>query len=487
MFTSLLIFCLPLSLPQEMTTVLFQDGLQTPVFVTAPPEDPSRLFVIEKDPALLRIIKDGVLLNDPVLDLSGSAITGGEQGFLGAAFHPRFKFNRQFFVNFTGLNGNTNIVRFEMYPDQERADLQTAQQILLLNQPFPDHNAGMMAFSPLDGYLYICTGDGGAGWIGDPLNNAQNSASLFGKVLRIDVTNQATYAIPPDNPFVGPGNPRDEIWALGLRNPWRFSFDRENGDLWIADVGQITWEEISYQSAQSPGGENYGWRLKEGDHCFNPTTQCDPGGLTDPIYEYEHGGIPYRCSVTGGYVYRGKSLANMRGHYFFADFCSTQIWTMRYDEQTGQILDFTDRTLELDPGGGLSIRSISSFGEDARGELYICDLDDGEIFKIIPQDLTIEAKPLKGLSFNDFHVFNANQNEDVYFFYSFDGLGTTNFPLLGVDLGLLNPIQATIQPANSNGEVFLSKFVSGSVSGARVYIQVAQIGQASNVWTDVFE
>lgn len=236
----------------------------------------------------------------------------------------------------------------------------------------------MLAFGPNDGYLYIGMGDGGSG--GDPQNRAQNDGELLGKMLRIDVDGGLPYGIPPDNPFVEPGLPLDEIWAKGLRNPWRYSFDRLTGDLYIGDVGQNLYEEIDFQPASSTGGENYGWRLMEGNHCYNPPSNCDPGGLIYPIYEYTHGGSPFRCSITGGYVYRGNAIPDLQGTYFFGDYCSGQIWSFRYDGSS--VTEFTERTSQLAPGGGMSIDEISSFGEDAEGNIYIVDLG-GEVFKVI--------------------------------------------------------------------------------------------------------
>jgi hypothetical protein len=205
--------------------------------------------------------------------------------------------------------------------------------------------------------------------------------TLLGKMLRIDVDGGSPYGIPPDNPYNGPGDPLDEIWDRGMRNPYRWSFDRSTGDLWIADVGQGSWEEIDFEPAGSPGGVNYGWRLMEGFHCYNPQQNCNDGSLTLPIHEYDH--LGGRCSVTGGCVYRGDAIPSLRGTYFFADFCSDQIWSLRYEN--GQVLDYQERTAELAPGGGLSILDIAGFGEDGFGEMYICDRGsgaNGEVYKI---------------------------------------------------------------------------------------------------------
>jgi hypothetical protein len=225
-------------------------------------------------------------------------------------------------------------------------------------------------------------GDGGGA--NDTNNHGQRDDVLLGKFLRIDVDGGSPYAIPPDNPFSGPGDPRDEIWSKGWRNPYRWSFDRLTGDLWVADVGQNIWEEIDFELASDPGGRNYGWRLMEGMHCFNPPDNCDDGDppLTYPIHEFDHGGG--RCSVTGGYVYRGSAVPQIYGAYFFADFCSNQIWSLRYDGET--VSELTERTSELAPGGGLTLGSIAGFGEDGFGELYICDRGsgtNGEIYKIV--------------------------------------------------------------------------------------------------------
>jgi glucose/arabinose dehydrogenase len=238
-----------------------------------------------------------------------------------------------------------------------------------------DHQGGTIAFGP-DGYLYVGFGDSQAT---DPNDHAQNDGDLHGKLLRLDVNGGSPYAIPPSNPFVGPGDPLDEIWAKGFRNPFRFSFDRATGDLYIGDVGQLLREEIDFQPASSTGGENYGWRLKEGTLCYNPPTGCDPGGLTDPIHEYGHTGGGCSGSVTGGAVYRGARLAGWQGTYFFADFCSAKIWSFRYDG--ANLTEFTDRTAELDPGGGLQIDNPAAIAEGGDGELYIVDIG-GEIFQI---------------------------------------------------------------------------------------------------------
>jgi len=274
------------------------------------------------------------------------------------------------------------VAEYQVSGNPDLADPKSARTVLTVAQPQLNHNGGMLAFGPRDGYLYISLGDGGGA--NDPGNHAQNRNSLLGKMLRIDVDRRDPglgYAIPPTNPFKGVAGTRDEIWALGLRNPWRFSFDRLTGDLYIADVGQSAREEVDFQPASSKGGENYGWRCMEGNACTGLTgCTCNAAGLTLPVFDYTHA---QGCSITGGYVYRGCAIPGLSGTYFFADFCSNRIWTFRV--VGGKAVGVQERSAELAPGGGLGIQSITSFGEDGRGELYLTDLYGGELFKIVPR------------------------------------------------------------------------------------------------------
>ncbi len=380
-----------------LTTDTVATGLSRPLYVTHVPGDFGRVFVVEQrvgtgTTARIRIVTlpDHALLPTPFLTVSGVS-TGDEQGLLGLAFHPDYASNGYFYINYTDSGGTTRIVRYTVSGDPDVADSGSATAVLSIAQPFSNHNGGWMGFGP-DGYLYISTGDGGSA--NDPGNRAQDITSqLLGKMLRLDVNGDdfpddpnKNYSNPADNPFVGETGD-DEIWAYGLRNPWRPAFDRATGDLFIADVGQGTWEEINFQPAASTGGENYGWRCMEGNHCTGLTgctcdVDCGNQLLVCPIYEYNHNSDGFSCSVTGGYVYRGCAIPDLVGTYFFADYCSDRIKSFRYD---GTISAFTDRTAELDPPGGTTITSITSFGEDAFGELYICDRG-GEVFKIVPVD-----------------------------------------------------------------------------------------------------
>lgn len=392
-----------------LTTVRVASGLARPVFVTAPPGDYHRVFIVEQrsgNIGRVRILNldTGTLNATPFVSVSPVS-TGSEQGLLGLAFHPDYATNGYFYVNFTNAAGTTIIRRYTVSADPNLADPNTALQILSIAQPYSNHNGGWIAFGP-DGYLYAGMGDGGDA--GDPQGRAQNLTELLGKMLRIDVNGDdfpgdpnSNYSIPPTNPFVGIAG-RDEIWAYGLRNPWRCCFDRVTHDLYIADVGQGAWEEVDFQPATSTGGENYGWRCYEGNHAYNLTGCAPPETMVFPIHEYSHGGG--NCSITGGYVYRGE-ICDLRGAYFFADYCSEKIWSFRYDGET--LTDFRDRTADLVGGGGFPINSITSFGEDAAGELYITALN-GNVYKIVPN-----GQPAKGDLNNDGVVGFADINAFV--------------------------------------------------------------------------
>jgi len=376
-------------------------GLSRPLYVTYAPGDPTRLFVVEQRSGTTGRIRvydmiTKTLLATPFLSISPVS-TGSEQGLLGLAFHPDYQNNGYLFVNYTDSGGTSRVVRYTRSTGNPNlADPNSAYAILSLAQPFSNHNGGWIEFGP-DGYLYLGFGDGGSA--NDPGNRAQNINLLLGKMLRIDIDGDdfptdatRNYRIPPTNPFAGPIAGSDEIWAYGLRNPWRNSFDRETGDLWIGDVGQGAIEEVNFQPASSTGGENYGWRCMEGLNCTGLTgCTCNAPTLTMPIHTYSHSGG--NCSITGGYVYRGNEICDLKGTYFFADYCSNQIWSFRL--VGGAVTEFQNRTAQLAPGGGLAINTIVSFGEDFWGELYIVDLG-GEVFKIRPV-----SGPFKGDLNND--------------------------------------------------------------------------------------
>ncbi|HEY3242359.1 MAG TPA: PQQ-dependent sugar dehydrogenase [Phycisphaerae bacterium] len=360
---------------QPLTTVRIVPGLTHPTAIAAPAGDAARLFIAQQ-PGSIRIIdltaNPPVLLAAAFLDIHTLVNYGGEQGMLGLAFDPDYASNGYFYVDYNSTTGSNTIARYTVSSDPNVADSASGVILKTITHGISNHNAGCIQFG-LDGYLYIAQGDAGNS------ANAQATGTLLGKMLRLDVHNPPNY-IPATNPFVGPGDPLDEIWALGLRNPWRFSFDRLTGDLYIADVGAGSREEVNFTPAGSSGGENYGWRCYEGSIPYVLTGCLPASNYQFPIYDYAHAGNG--CAVMGGFVYRGSAVCWLRGSYFFADYCTNKIWTFRV--VNGAVTEFTQRNVQFAPGGGLSIASISTFGEDAAGELYIADLSGGEIFKIVP-------------------------------------------------------------------------------------------------------
>lgn len=346
----------------DLRAVVVAEGLESPLFVTAPPGDP-RLFVVEQ-PGRIRVVKGGRLLPEPFLDLSARLSAGGERGLLGLAFHPAYARNGLFFVNYTDRRGDTRVERFRAGGDPDRADPASGALVIEVAQPYSNHNGGMVAFAP-DGMLWIGMGDGGSG--GDPQGHGQDRRSLLGKMLRLDVDRAAPYAIPPGNPYADGRAGRAEIWATGLRNPWRFSFDRGSNLVYIADVGQHRWEEIDVADARAPG-LNYGWNVREGAHPFGPP-RPGAGPFVEPAVEYAHG---EGCSVTGGYCYRGAALADLAGAYFFSDYCRG--WLRSFRWVNGRATDRREwRVGELG--------SVTSFGEDAAGELYLTT-SGGRVYRL---------------------------------------------------------------------------------------------------------
>jgi glucose/arabinose dehydrogenase len=364
----------PAAAPTASTIALTKVAdVNAPVLAIGAGDGSGRLFIVEKG-GRIRILKGTTLLATPFLDISGSVSKGSEQGLLGLAFHPSFETNRRFLVNYTNTSGNTVIREYKASSSNpDRVASGSARTILVIAQPYANHNGGMVAFGR-DGYLYIGTGDGGSG--GDPGNRAQNLDSLLGKMLRIDVngtTSTRAYRIPASNPYVGRTG-RDEIWQRGLRNPWRFSFDRSNGNLWIGDVGQGTWEEVdrAVRTSSGPGkAVNWGWRVMEGRHCYRPASGCNTSGKRKPLTEYKH--TAGRCSVTGGYVYRGPAIPALRGYYVYGDYCTGEVWAVA----SGASTPATAIRLLDTP------RMISGFGQDDRGELYLCDISGDAVYRIV--------------------------------------------------------------------------------------------------------
>ncbi|MGD0613214.1 MAG: PQQ-dependent sugar dehydrogenase [Anaerolineales bacterium] len=341
-------------------------GLNLPVDIQNAGDGSGRLFIVEKSGRIL-ILQNGQLLSTPFLDIQARVDSRGtEQGLLGLAFHPNYAQYGTFFVNYIDLNGNTVIARFHVSTgDPNWADPSSEVDILRIHQPYPNHNGGGLAFGP-DGMLYAGLGDGGSE--GDPNRTGQNLGTLLGKLLRINVNSGATYGIPPDNPFAAGGG-QPEIWVFGLRNPWRFSFDRLTGDLYIADVGQDKWEEVDFIPAGTPGGLNFGWSYYEGLHPYQDQPPVN-ATFTWPVAEYSHAD---GCAVTGGYVYRGVSLPEWRGVYFFGDYCSGTVWGLIHSNGN----TFQMKTL-FQTGA-----RITTFGLDEAGEIYLVDYGSGTLLRLM--------------------------------------------------------------------------------------------------------
>lgn len=342
-------------------------GFAFPLYLTAPAGD-ARLFVVEKG-GLVRIVKDGAILGTPFLEVSALVSNGGEQGLLGLAFDPQYAANGRFFVSYTNRAGDNVLASYQVSSDADRADAASAVIRLTVEQPYDNHNGGHIAFGP-DGYLYMGIGDGGSG--GDPDGHGQSRNDLLGSLLRLDVSGATGYSVPAGNPFVGTAGARGELWDWGLRNPWRFSFDRSTGDLYIGDVGQSEREEVDVSAAAAGGGKglNYGWNIMEGTRCYNAGS-CDMTGLTLPVLDYTHSD---GCSVTGGFVYRGAAIPALAGTYLYSDYCGGWVRSFRY---SGGMATETGTWDALAPGG-----NVPSFGEDGAGELYVLS-SSGGVYRIV--------------------------------------------------------------------------------------------------------
>ena len=363
------------------------------LYITQPDDEKDLLFVLNQK-GQIHIIKNGTTLNTPFLDISdrvhGSLVPGSEEGLLGLAFHPDYLANGFFYVNYVNKKDTSIVSRFTVTENPEKANKESETIILQLAQPFGNHNGGHLAFGPKDGMLYIGFGDGGK-W-GDPYNNGQNLNSLLGSILRIDINKGDFYSIPKDNPFVGDKSKRAEIFCYGLRNPWRFSFDRKTNDLIIGDVGQNLLEEVNWNSWENAKGANFGWRIMEGNHCYNPEDFCDTTGLIQPVHEYPNNAAYMKillgmdeaeatgCSVTGGYVYRGKENPDLYGRYIFGDYCTGRIWSFKLEN--GKPVGFINLRNKIKKHSSDIPLFISSFGEDSSGELYIVDYL-GAVYKFV--------------------------------------------------------------------------------------------------------
>lgn len=353
----------PTPTAKKLTTTAVYSGLTGPTAITAA-HSSDRLYIAEQS-GIIRIAENGQLAKKPFIDIRENVQAKGEMGLLGIAFHPNLANDRRVFLNYVDNNQVTNISSFTVANNFLSADPQSEKVLLQLQQPYANHNGGELQFGP-DGFLYIATGDGGSG--GDPQDRAQDLSNLFGKILRVDIDNGDPYKIPSDNPFVKTAGAKGEIWHYGLRNPWRFSFDKKTGAMWIADVGQNKWEEVSYAS-NNKSGLNFGWRCYEARHQYNLEGCGAASGYTKPVVEYDHSAG--RCSVTGGYVYRGTKHPSLEGYYIYADFCGGQLYV-------GTLSGTNWKT-------GLSLETDfrpTTFGQDNNGELYIADSASGTIYQL---------------------------------------------------------------------------------------------------------
>lgn len=368
---------------------LIASGFDQPLYITNYPNDNNMILVVEQD-GIIQIIKDMKKVDVPFLDISDRVhqtwYPADERGLLGLAFDPNFEYNNNFYLNYVNQDGYTTISRFNSKGNL--GDPKSEEILLQFEQPYMNHNGGFLEFGP-DGYLYVSIGDGGSA--GDPEKRAQDLSNLFGTIIRIDVSKDVGYRIPEDNPFYNKNHIKNEIWHYGLRNVWRFSFDKKNGDLYMGDVGQNQWEEIDYHQNNTPGGLNFGWNILEGNHCYGDNNiNCNSEDTVLPIFEYPNDANyaktivgwdqqdMHGCSVTGGYVYRGKNIPELYGRYIFGDYCTGKVWSFIKGEEA---ISLIDHTKELLNSMNKSEFYLSSFGEDENGELYLIDYS-GDVYSI---------------------------------------------------------------------------------------------------------
>jgi glucose/arabinose dehydrogenase len=460
---------------QPLATEEVATGLNTPVWVAAAPgDDASRIFVVTHW-GRMRLVENDVLNPTPFLDVNHLVTwDGNEQGLLGMVFHPGYAQNGLFYITYVDVNGDWVLARYARDPsDPNLADPNSAVILLTIGHPFTWHHGGWMEFGQ-DGYLYVATGDGGG--VGDPINAGQRGDTLLGKLLRLDVDGGFPYLIPPTNPFVNDPNVLDEIWALGVRNPWRGDMDDLTGDIWFGDVGQDTWEEVDYTPAGA-AGVNYGWRVMEGTHCYNPPN-CNAAGLTLPIHDYQHGGVPFRCSVTGGVVYRGRAMADLHGRFFFGDYCSGEVFSTLTDGAV--TVDLRDHSADLALTMGSS-RQIIGFGQDADGEIYVCDKVDGSVNRIVPAGFRLRVPHLAASSAATVTVSGGTPNRGAALLYSLAGLGSTTLPNYNVTLGIASPTVAAIATTDSLGAATFAGTVPAALQDRTLWFQAAQMGVESNI------
>lgn len=462
---------------QKLAVEEVASGLFFPLAIVHGPGDPDRLFIAGQD-GRVYVLDQGVLQGTPFLDIRARVGAFGSSGLLGIAFHPDYANNGYFYVNYTDLLGDTVIARYQRSALPNLADANSELVLLQIPQPADIHNGGGMAFGP-DGYLYLSMGDGGIQ--GDPQGYAQNLGELLGKVLRIDVDQQVAgmnYAIPAGNPFVGVPGAREEIWAFGLRNPYRMSIDQATGDLWLGDVGERAWEEVNYQPGNSAGGLNYGWNVTEGTNCYEPPTGCNTAGIQFALFQYEHifVGPTVRCAVIGGLVYRGREMATLQGSYFFGDQCSNEVISLR---QAGGTMDSIKVHMKLPAVNGIPCSNVA-WGEDASGEIYAACHQTGRIYRLVPGGLRLHVPELAGGTPTLLGVTDAASNGIVYLAFSLVGLGSQFVPSLGITLDLKAPHLAATAVANGSGTASFLVTVPANFAGRTVWLQASEQGEKSN-------
>jgi glucose/arabinose dehydrogenase len=463
---------------QPLTTEEVAVGLNTPIWVApAPGDDASRIFVTTHW-GRIRIVENDVIKPTPFLDIHHLVtFDGNEQGMLGMVFHPDYAQNGVFYVTYVDLNGDWVMARYlRDAQNPDLADSNSAVILLTIVHPIVWHHGGWMEFGQ-DGLLYIATGDGGG--VGDPLDSGQRGDTLLGKLLRIDVDGGFPYAIPPGNPYVNDPLVLDEIWAMGLRNPWRGDMDDVTGDIWLGDVGQDTWEEVDFLPA-GQAAANFGWRIVEGKHCYAPPVGCNQTGMTAPVHEYRHENGPqgYRCSVTGGHVYRGREMATMQGRFFFGDYCSGETFSMRTNGVNA--VDFREHYGEFAATMGPNI-NIVGFGQDADGEIYVCNQADGSVHRIVPAGLRLRVPQLQAGSPATLTLQGGRHNSPFAILYSLTGLGSTPVPPANVVLDLDQPFLLVQGMTNGAGAASHPVIVPSAAAGRSVWFQAGQFAMVSNV------